>query len=138
MEVRHQRINELELIRRIDEQVGVAVPAPQRPGRGHTLQDAHRRRADGDYPAAPSLALPDLLARPGRQLAPFLVHDMLPVVGGLDRLKGAGAEVCILSPRAGEIQAVRQDLVKTVKVKSDRAIADASADEFDAVQLPGV
>ncbi len=52
-------------------------------------------------------------------------------------LKAAGAVVTILSPRTGEIQAVRQDINKTIKVKVDRALKDASADEFDAVQLPG-
>ena len=52
-------------------------------------------------------------------------------------LRGAGAAVTILAPRAGYIQGVRRDLDKTVKVRADRAIADAAADEFDAVHLPG-
>ena len=52
-------------------------------------------------------------------------------------LKDAGAQVTILSPKTGEIQGVRHDLDKTVKVKVDRVIGDASADEFDAVHLPG-
>ena len=45
--------------------------------------------------------------------------------------------VTILSPKAGYIQGVRRDLDKTVKLKSDRAIADTRAEEFDAVHLPG-
>src|ERR1700731_465327 len=52
-------------------------------------------------------------------------------------LKDAGAQVTILSLKAGQIQAVRHDLDKTVKVKVDRAIRDVSAEEFDAVHLPG-
>ena len=52
-------------------------------------------------------------------------------------LREVGAQVTILSPRAGEIQGVRHDIDKTIKVKVDRTIKDASADEFDAVHLPG-
>src|SRR5439155_7187014 len=52
-------------------------------------------------------------------------------------LKDAGAEVTILSLQRGQIQGVRHDLDKTAKVKADRAIRDVSADEFDAVHLPG-
>jgi protease I len=52
-------------------------------------------------------------------------------------LREAGAQVTILSPRAGEIQGVRHDIDKTIKVKVDRTIKDAAAEEFDAVLLPG-
>src|SRR5258708_7179984 len=52
-------------------------------------------------------------------------------------LKGAGARVTILSLKPGQIQGVRHDLDKTVKVKVDRVIRDVSAEEFDAVHLPG-
>ena len=52
-------------------------------------------------------------------------------------LKDAGAQVTILSFKAGQIQGVRHDLDKTVTVKVDRAIRDVSAEEFDAVHLPG-
>src|SRR5580700_4065922 len=50
-------------------------------------------------------------------------------------LREAGAQVTILSLRPGQIQAVRHDLDKTVKVKVDRAIRDVIAEEFDAVHL---
>jgi len=43
----------------------------------------------------------------------------------------------ILSFEAGEIQGVRHDLDKTVRVKVNRTIRNASAEQFDAVQLPG-
>src|SRR3989475_9491164 len=52
-------------------------------------------------------------------------------------LKDAGAQVTIVSLGPGQIQGVRHDLDKTVKVKVDRAIRDVSAEEFDAVHLPG-
>jgi protease I len=52
-------------------------------------------------------------------------------------LKDAGAEVTILSLKPGKIQGVRHDVDKTVKVKVDRTIGNASADDFDAVHLPG-
>jgi protease I len=51
-------------------------------------------------------------------------------------LKGAGAAVTIVAPKAGEIQAFRHD-TKTIKVPVDRTLDEVSADEFDAVQLPG-
>jgi protease I len=52
-------------------------------------------------------------------------------------LKNAGASVTIVSLKSGEIQAVRHDTEKTIKVKVDRTVKDASPDDFDAVLLPG-
>jgi protease I len=52
-------------------------------------------------------------------------------------LREAGAQVTILSPRPGEIQAVRHDIDKTIKVKVDRPLKGANPEEFDAVLLPG-
>jgi protease I len=52
-------------------------------------------------------------------------------------LRDAGARVTILSLEPGQIQGVRHDLDKTMRVEVDRVIGDVSADEFDAVQLPG-
>jgi len=51
-------------------------------------------------------------------------------------LKDAGAKVSVVSPKSGEIQGFRHD-TKSIKVKVDRALGDVSADDFDAVQLPG-
>jgi len=51
-------------------------------------------------------------------------------------LRDAGAEVKIVAPHAGEIQGFQHD-TKTIKVHVDRTIDEVSADEFDAVQLPG-
>ena len=52
-------------------------------------------------------------------------------------LRQEGARVTILSPKPGEIQGVRHDIDKTIKVKVDRTLKDVSAEEFDAVHLPG-
>jgi protease I len=52
-------------------------------------------------------------------------------------LRNAGAQVTIVSLKPGPIQGVRQDLDKTAMIKVDRTIKDVSADEFDAVHLPG-
>jgi len=52
-------------------------------------------------------------------------------------LRDAGAQVTILSLKLGQIQGVRHDLDKTIKINVDRAIRDVSAEEFDAVHLPG-
>jgi protease I len=52
-------------------------------------------------------------------------------------LKNAGAEVTIVSLKRGQIQGVRHDLDKTVKIDVDRAIEDVRAEDFDAVHLPG-
>src|SRR6266404_6015008 len=52
-------------------------------------------------------------------------------------LRDAGAQVTIISLGHSHIQAVRHDLDKTIRIKVDRTIGDVSADEFDAVHLPG-
>lgn len=51
-------------------------------------------------------------------------------------LKDAGAEVTIIPLKAGEIQGFHHG-TKTGKVKVDRSIKRARAEDFDAVQLPG-
>jgi protease I len=45
--------------------------------------------------------------------------------------------VTIFAPKPGEIQGVRQDIDKTIKVQVDRPLKDARVEEFDAVHLPG-
>lgn len=59
------------------------------------------------------------------------------LTGPVKALEAAGARVTIVSLAAGGIQGVRHDLDKTVKVVVDRTIRDVSAEEFDAVHLPG-
>jgi len=53
-----------------------------------------------------------------------------------DRLKAAGATVDVVSPEQGQIRGwEKKDWGRVVKV--DKALADASADDYDAIVLPG-
>jgi len=49
----------------------------------------------------------------------------------------AGARVEVLSLKAGEIQAREHDLEPAGRFRVDRAVADASVEEFDGLVLPG-
>ncbi|HTH61441.1 MAG TPA: type 1 glutamine amidotransferase domain-containing protein [Paraburkholderia sp.] len=51
-------------------------------------------------------------------------------------LTEAGAQVDVISQKSGEIQGFRH-VDKGSKVKVDRTFSDASADDYDAVVLPG-
>ena len=51
-------------------------------------------------------------------------------------LRSAAARVTILSLEPGQIQGVRHDLDKTVRVEVDRVIGEVSGGQFDAVLLP--
>lgn len=51
-------------------------------------------------------------------------------------LQEAGAETVVISPKSGEIQAVRH-AEKTQKVKVDMSLDHAKPEDFDAVLLPG-
>ena len=52
-------------------------------------------------------------------------------------LREAGAQVTIVSLVPGQIQGVRHDRDKTIKVKVDRTIREIRPEDFDAVHLPG-
>jgi protease I len=49
----------------------------------------------------------------------------------------AGAETEVLSIEAGEIQAVEHDIEPSEKFAVDKAVAEASVDEYDGLILPG-
>ncbi|MBS1887508.1 MAG: type 1 glutamine amidotransferase [Actinobacteria bacterium] len=49
----------------------------------------------------------------------------------------AGAETELLSIEAGEIQAVEHDIQPTEKIAVDKAVVDASLDDYDGLILPG-
>jgi protease I len=55
----------------------------------------------------------------------------------LGALYGAGASTDLLSIHPGEIQARQFDLVSAGTFSVDRQVSDASADEYDALLLPG-
>jgi protease I len=52
-------------------------------------------------------------------------------------VEAAGATTELLSIEAGEIQAVEGDINPTVKVSVDKAVSDASVDDYDGLILPG-
>ena len=52
-------------------------------------------------------------------------------------VEGVGGQVQLLSLKTGEIQAREHDLEPAGTFAVDRAVADASVDEFDALVLPG-
>ena len=54
----------------------------------------------------------------------------------LEAVRGAGAEVELLAPEAGEIQAFNH-LDKAEKFPVDRAVGEASASDYDGLVLPG-
>jgi protease I len=49
----------------------------------------------------------------------------------------AGATTDLLSPQTGEIQAMNGDIEPASKFKVDKAMRDASADDYDGLILPG-
>src|SRR5882757_4727859 len=52
-------------------------------------------------------------------------------------VEGAGGQVQLLSLKTGEVRAREHDLEPAGAFPVDRAVADASVDEFDALVLPG-
>jgi protease I len=52
-------------------------------------------------------------------------------------VENAGAQTELLSLETGEIQAVEGDLNLTRKLSVDKAVADASVDDYDGLVLPG-
>jgi protease I len=54
-----------------------------------------------------------------------------------EALRQAGAQVEVVSLRSGKIQARNHDLEPAGTVAVDRAVKDASVDEFDGLVLPG-
>ena len=54
-----------------------------------------------------------------------------------DAVENAGARTELLSLQTGEIQAMDHDIVPADRFKVDKAIADASVDDYDGLILPG-
>jgi protease I len=54
-----------------------------------------------------------------------------------DAVQGAGAETELLSLETGEIQAMNQDINKGDTFIVDKAVSDASVDDYDGLLLPG-
>ncbi len=54
-----------------------------------------------------------------------------------EAVEAAGATTQLLSLRLGEIQAMNHDIEPASKIPVDRAVADASPDEYDGLIIPG-
>jgi protease I len=54
-----------------------------------------------------------------------------------DAVENAGAQTELLSLATGEIQAMDHDIVPADRFRVDKAIADASIDDYDGLILPG-
>src|SRR4051794_12298127 len=54
-----------------------------------------------------------------------------------DALEDAGAQTEVVSLDSGEIQAMNSDVEEASKIAVDREVSDASADDYDALLLPG-
>jgi protease I len=54
-----------------------------------------------------------------------------------DAITGAGGTTELLSLEAGEIQAVNHDINPSVTFTVDKAVAEASVDDYDGLLLPG-
>jgi protease I len=62
--------------------------------------------------------------------------EQIELTAPLEAVKGAGAEVDLLAPEAGEVQAFNH-LDKGEKFQVDRVVGDADAGEYDGLVLPG-
>jgi protease I len=63
--------------------------------------------------------------------------EQVELVKPRQAVQEAGGEVDLLSPGQDEIQAMNHDLEPADTFSVDRPIADASADDYDALLLPG-
>lgn len=63
--------------------------------------------------------------------------EEIELTGPQDALEKAGATVTVISLKAGEFQAVNKDIYPSRKIQADLAIADAKAEDYDALLLPG-
>lgn len=63
--------------------------------------------------------------------------EEIELTGPQEALEKAGATVTVISFKAGEFQAVNKDIYPSNKIRADLAIADAKAEDYDALLLPG-
>jgi deglycase len=75
----------------------------------------------------------------GKRIA-FLVAnegvEQVELTGPVEAVRDAGAEVDLLAPEAGEIQAFNH-LDKGDSFDADKAVGDASVEDYDGLVLPG-
>ena len=63
--------------------------------------------------------------------------ELVELVQPRDELRRAGARVDVVSLSTDPIQSMNADINPAEKVDVDRAVADVSADDYDALVLPG-
>ncbi len=63
--------------------------------------------------------------------------EQVELVKPREAVQEAGAETELLSPNSGEIQAMNHDLEPADTFTVDKSIGDVSADDYDALILPG-
>jgi protease I len=75
----------------------------------------------------------------GKKIAFLMANEgveQVELTEPLDAVVEAGAETVLIAPESGEIQAFNH-LDKGDTFEAERAVADVSAEEFDALVLPG-
>ncbi|HZP12167.1 MAG TPA: type 1 glutamine amidotransferase domain-containing protein [Nevskiaceae bacterium] len=74
----------------------------------------------------------------GRRIAIMATHgfEQAELTEPLETLRGAGAQVDVIAPDAGEIQGFRH-FEKGDAVKVDKTLAEAISDDYDAIVIPG-
>jgi protease I len=75
----------------------------------------------------------------GKRIAILVANEgveQVELTEPMEAVEGAGAEVDLLAPEAGEVQAFNH-LDKGERFEVDRAVGDADADEYDGLVLPG-
>lgn len=75
----------------------------------------------------------------GRRIAMLATDgvELVEVTRPREAVQDAGAQVDLVSLSTGEIQSMNADINPADKVRVDRAVADVSADDYDALILPG-
>lgn len=75
----------------------------------------------------------------GRRVAILAAHgvEQVELTQPRQAVTDAGASTDLVSVEPGEVQATNQDIYPAEKFAVDRVISDASADDYDALILPG-
>ncbi len=75
----------------------------------------------------------------GRKVAVLATDgvEQAEIVKPIEALRQAGATVSVVSLQPGTIQSMQKDVNKAETITVDQAVAEADADSFDALLLPG-
>src|SRR5260370_10707779 len=122
MEICQQAVQDAELVRRSNEQVGRPAPGLQRSLSRGRFEGPGRRRPDGD-PLRPALARPlEAFERIGTDVTPLRVHAMFVETVNRDRAKGANTDMQSDKRLSNSIlPASRQQLRRKVQPRRGRS-----------------